>query len=145
MTLEEVNNLWKVDSVIDESNLVGAAAAIPKLHNKYYMLYVQEILRTKKLKKELKVLEREKTEWLNGSMSKEDLDEKGWAPNKLRIIRGDIDKYLESDKDIITLSLKIDYYEGIAKYLEDIVRQINNRNFMITNMINWTKFTAGSN
>lgn len=143
MHLEPLNEMWKVDAVIDEGNLVGAAAAIPKLHNKYYMLFVQELLRAKKLKKDLKVLERAKTEWLNGSMSQEDLEERGWKPNPLRILRADIDKYLESDKDIIELSLKIDYYEGVTKYLEDIVRQINNRNFVIKSMIDWAKFTSG--
>jgi len=144
VNLDELNESWKKDGVIDEGNLVGAAAAIPKLHNKYYMLYVTEILRVKKLKKDLKILEREKTEWLNGSMSKEDMDERGWKPNPLKIVRQDIDKYLESDRDIITLSLKIDYYEGIAKYLEDIVKQINTRNFVIKSMIDWAKFTAGA-
>ena len=144
MTLEELNALWKVDCVIDEGNIVKEAARIPQLHNKYYMLYMKELLRTKKLKKDLKVLQRDKTEWLNGSMSKEDLDERGWQVNRLKIVRQDIDKYLESDKDVIELSLRIDYYEGLAKYLEDIVKQVHNRNFMLTNIINWAKFTSGA-
>ena len=143
MTLEELNALWKVDCVIDEGNIVKEAARIPQLHNKYYILYMKELLRTKKLKKDLKVLMRDKTEWLNGSMSKEDLDGRGWPVNRLKIVRQDIDKYLESDKDVIELSLRIDYYEGLAKYLEDIVKQVHNRNFMLTNIINWAKFTSG--
>ena len=143
MTLEELNALWKVDCVIDEGNIVKEAARIPQLHNKYYMLYMKELLRTKKLKKDLKVLMRDKTEWLNGSMSKEDLDERGCQPNRLKIVRQDIDKYLESDKDVIELSLRIDYYEGLAKYLEDIVKQVHNRNFMLKSIIDWARFTAG--
>ncbi len=142
MTLEELNAMWKVDCVIDEGNIVKEAARIPQLHNKYYMLYMKELLRTKKLKKDLKVLQRDKTEWLNGSMSKEDLDDRGWQPNRLKIVRQDIDKYLESDKDVIELSLRIDYYEGLAKYLEDIVKQVHNRNFMLKSIIVWTRFTS---
>ena len=141
--LEQINEMWRVDCVIDEGNIIREAARIPQLHNKYYMMYLQELLRTKKLKKDLKVLQRDKTEWLNGSMSKEDLDERGWQVNRLKIVRQDIDKYLESDKDVIELSLRIDYYEGLAKYLEDIVKQVHNRNFMLTNIINWAKFTSG--
>ena len=143
MDLETLNDMWKEDCEIDESNLIKEAARIPKLHNKYYMLYVKELLRVKKMKKDLKTLERDKVEWLNGTMSKEDLDLRGWKPNQLKILRQDMDKYLESDSDIVTLSLKIDYYEGITKYLEDIVKQVNTRNFIITNMIAWNKFTAG--
>jgi septum formation topological specificity factor MinE len=68
---------------------------------------------------------------------------RGWRPNPLKILRKDVNKYIESDKDIINLSLKIDYHMQIANYLEDIIKQINNRNFMIRAAIDWVKFQSG--
>lgn len=144
MTLEELNNLWEKDAKIDENDLIRESSRIPVLHNKYYNLYMKEFLRIKKLRKDLKVLERNKIEWLNGTMAQEDLEQLGWKPNPRKILRQDLDKYLDSDRDVIELSLRIDYHEGLAKYLEDIIRQVNNRNFVIKSIIDWTKFQAGS-
>jgi hypothetical protein len=145
MTIEEINSMWAEDAKIDESNIGRESAKIPELHNKYYLMYVKEALKSRKLKSDLKELEKAKTEYYNGSMDQEELKLRGWKPNPLKILRQDIDKYIESDKDIIQLSLRIAYHDSTAKYLEDIVKQINNRNFIIKNIIDWAKFTNGSN
>lgn len=144
MTLEEIEAEWGADSKIDEANLVREAARIPKLHHKYYMFYVKEGLRVRKLKADLKVLQRDKYDWYLGTMAEEDLKERGWKPNPRKIIRSEVDKYIDSDKDIVELSLKIDYFASVEKFLEDIIKQISNRNFIISNIVNWSKFTAGA-
>lgn len=145
MDIEEINKMWANDCKIDETNLGGEAAKIPQLHSKYYRLYINSSLKVKKLRADLTMLEKAKFEYYNGSMSEEELKERGWKPNPLKIIRTDINRYIDSDKDIINLSLNIDYHLSIANYIEDILRQINARNYMITNAINWAKFQQGIN
>ena len=143
MTLEEINEMWAVDARISETDLGGEALKIPKLHNKYYTLYVKEALRVKKLKADLKELEMAKYEYYTGTMAEEDLKARGWKPNPLKIMKSEVSRYIESDKDVIATSLKIDYHSSTASYLEDIVRQINNRNFIIKSAIDWAKFQSG--
>lgn len=143
MNLEEVNQMWSIDCKIDETNITQESKKIPVLHNKYYTLYVKEHLRTKKFRSELVELERAKFEWYAGTLSQEELIERGWKQNPLKILRSDINKHVESDKDIITLSLKIDYHASIEKYLEDIIKQINTRNFILKNIIEWERFRSG--
>jgi hypothetical protein len=143
MTLEEINEMWAKDAKIDETNLGSEATKIPQLHNKYYMLYSQEALRMRKYKSELKELEFAKYEYYTGTMTEDELKTRGWKPNPLKILRTDVNKYIECDKEIIRISLKIDYHMQIANYLEDIIRQINSRNFMIKSAIDWAKFQAG--
>ena len=143
MTLEEINEMWAKDAKMDETNLGSEALKIPQLHNKYYMFYSKEALRLRKCKAELKELEFAKYEYYIGTMTEEDLKERGWKPNPLKILRTDVNKYIECDKDIINLSLKIDYHMQMANYLEDIIKQINSRNFMIKSAIDWVKFQAG--
>lgn len=145
MDIEDINKMWAEDSQLDQTNLVGETARIPLLHNKYYMMYVKEALKVKKMKSDLKELEKAKIEYYNGSMDEAELRQRGWKPNPLKILRQDLDRYVESDKDIIVSSLKIAYHESAAKYLEEIVRQLNNRNFLVKNMIDFMKFTSGSN
>ncbi len=143
MTLEELNEMWAKDAKIDEASLGSEATKIPQLHNKYYMFYSKEVLRLRKYKADLKELEHAKFEWYTGSLAEEDMKARGWRPNPLKILRADVNKYIESDKDVINLSLKIDYHMQLANYLEDIVKQINSRNFIIKSAIDWAKFQAG--
>ena len=143
MDLEELNKLWAADCKIDETDISREARRIPEMHNKYYMLYVKSALRVKKLKADLVELEKAKVEYYNGSMDQAELQQRGCKPNPLKILRQDLPRYIESDKDVVSLSLKIDYHLSIANYLEDIVKQINNRNFILNNIISWEKFRAG--
>ncbi len=143
MQIDDYEKMWEADCKIDETNLVGESARIPMLHSKYYKLYYRAAMKATKLRYELKELERLKTEYYNGSISEEDLKKHNWKPNPLRIMKAEIARYIESDKDIIELCLKIDYYSSMAKFLEDIIKQINNRNFIIKNMIDMLKFSSG--
>jgi hypothetical protein len=145
MDLEEINKLWAKDCKIDEGDISREARRIPEMHNKYYMLYIKAGLKVKKLKADLAELEKAKTEYYLGTMDQSELLQRGWKPNPLKILRPDLPKYIESDRDVIDLSLSIDYYLSIANYLEDIIKQINNRNFLLSNIINWERFRAGGN
>lgn len=143
MSTEDISEMWAVDCKIDETNLAGESKKIPELHNKYYTLYYKEALRVKKLRYDYKELELAKREWLDGSMAEEDLRERGWKPFQKKVIRQDVDKYIQADKDIINLSLKIDYHSTRANFLEDIIKTIHSRNFIIKNMIEVIKFQHG--
>ena len=135
--------MWAKDAPIDETNLVGESKRIPSLHSKYYSKYYEEALRVKKLRADLAQMKRDKMEYYGGSMAEEDLRERGWKPFQLKVLRNDLDKYIISDKDIIKLSLKIDYHSIRANYLEDIIKSIHSRNFVIKSMIDVMKFQSG--
>ena len=144
MKLEEIYELWAKDGEIDETNISSESANIPKLHNKYFQMYVTEGLRLKKLKADYKKLYKLKTEYYKGELDIEELKEYGWSPQPLKILRQDIPTYLESDDDVINLSLKIGLQEAVVEYLESIIRQINSRNFYLKNIIDWERFRTGA-
>jgi hypothetical protein len=143
MSTDDISEMWSKDCKIDESNLAGESKRIPELHNKYYTLYYKEALKVMKLRYDYKELELAKREWLDGSMAEEDLRERGWKPFQKKVIRQDVDKYLQADRDIINLSLKIDYHSTRANFLEDIIKTIHSRNFIVKNMIDILKFQHG--
>lgn len=140
---EEIDKIWAEDKSIDITNLTKSITDIPELHHKYYIMYNKYHMKTMKLRSDLIMLIQKKTEYYNGSISEEDLKLLGWKPNPLRIIKTDINKYVEADVDVQMLSLKIGMYAAAEKQLEEILRQINNRNFLIKNIIEHNKFTAG--
>ena len=143
MDTNDIAAIWAADSPIDETNLLGESKRIPSLHSKYYNLYYREVLRVKKLKAEYKELEMDKRNWYDGSMAEEDLREKGWKPFQRKVTRNDLDKHIQADKDVIKLSLTIDFHTANANYLEDIIKTIHSRNFVIKNMIDILKFQSG--
>jgi len=143
MDTNDISTIWASDAPIDETNLVGESKRIPLLHSKYYNMYYREVLRVKKLKAEYKELEMDKRNYYDGSMAEEDLRERGWKPFRLKVIRNDLDKYIQADKEVIKLSLTIDYHTANANYLEDIIKTLHSRNFIIKNMIDILKFQAG--
>jgi len=143
MSTEDISELWSKDAPIDETNLISESKKIPELHSKYYNLYFKEVLRVKKLKADYKELEMLKREYYDGSMDEETLKERGWKPFQLKVLRSDVDRYIQADSDIINISLKIDYHAARANFLEDIIKTIHSRNFVIKNMIDVLKFQHG--
>ena len=77
-------------------------------------------------------------------MDSDELKEYGWSPQPLRILKSDIPTYIDADKDVVEASLKIGVQEAKVEYLESIIKQINNRNFILSNIINWEKFRTGA-
>ena len=143
MDTNDISALWAVDCIIDETNLVGEARRIPQMHSKYYNLYYKEVLRVKKLKADYTSMHMLKREYYDGSMSEDELKRNGWRPYQLKVLRNDLDKYIQADKDIIRLSLTVDFHTANANYLEDIIKTLHSRNFIIKSMIDVLKFQAG--
>jgi hypothetical protein len=76
-------------------------------------------------------------------MSQEELDSRGWQPFALKILRQDIDLYLNSDTDLIKLQQKTQYQKEKVALLEEVVKELNTRHWKIRNAIEWRKFTNG--
>ena len=77
-------------------------------------------------------------------MCEEDLEERGWEPLALKVLRADVPKYVEGDKDIIKHLIQIADQREKVLLLNSIISTINNRSYIITNAINWKKFTNPS-
>jgi hypothetical protein len=76
-------------------------------------------------------------------MSKENLDDWGWQPFDLKILRQDLAIYIDSDEHLVKLKNKINYQKEKIDYLESVLKSLNNRNWIIRNAIEWRKFING--
>jgi len=144
MKIEELYEMWSKDCEIDQTNISSESANIPKLHNKYFRVYMEEGLRLKKLRSEYKQLKLLKEQYYKGELDQTELDENGWQPQPLKILRQDIPTYIEADNDIINASLKIGMQEEKVGYLESIIKQINNRGFQLKTIVDWERFRTGA-
>jgi len=87
------------------------------------------------------MMKREKWEYYTGKADASVYAEK---PFDLKILRTDIDKYLDSDEDLQKQKQKVDYLSTTVDFLDRTIRQIGNRGFTIKNAIDWRKFTSGA-
>lgn len=146
VNVEQIIEMWKVDSQIDEMNLDEASRDSANLHSKYLELLTVSKLQKKKLEMEFDTLLKNKWLWYNGKMSKKEMDDLGWNydPLKgLRVMKGDMEKFYNSDEDIQKKKAKIDYQKILIDTLEEIIQNIRWRHTNIKNMIEWRKFVSG--
>lgn len=144
MKLTELHDEWAIDAEIDKSNLDEVARNVPKLHARWMRHYSEERSLYRKLKAQQQVLRRDKFEWFRNSITEERRTELGWAePQAKRIDRSDVDMYLNADAEMQTLVQQIDLQETKLKFIEDVIKQINNRNFLLKTMVEYLRFTQG--
>ena len=144
MTVEEIFELWDVDSEIDRTELGNEALKTSKLHNKYFKIFTNERLVLRKLNEKKKQLKLLKFEYFTGVLDEETLKERGWSPNPKRIIRGDTEMYIEADQEMVDLNLRIAYQQEKIELLDSIIKTIGSRNFNITNAVKWEQFKVGA-
>jgi hypothetical protein len=143
MKLEEIQSLWEKDSVIDRSELGEESLKIPQLHSKYYKIYSDERMSLRKLDYQYINLKIQKYSYYYGSMSEEELKERGWEPNPLKILKSDIPMYIESDSDIIAIQAKIDMQKEKVEFVESVIKTFSTRGYQIKSAIDWAKFQVG--
>jgi hypothetical protein len=144
MNLEEIRKMVSADVVMDKTELDIESMKTPQLHNKYLVLHSDEKLILGKLQNDFNVLKRNKWLYYTGKISQEELEDMGWEPFDLQILKTDIDKFIESDEDIIKLSNRILLQKEKVNYLENVIKIINNRQWSIRSTIDWLKFTNGT-
>lgn len=140
MRFDELEQMVSIDLKIDDTELDLESIRTPQIHNKYLKLYTQFCLQLKKIKDDRKILYRKKWEYYTGKASPEEYKEN---PFDIKVLRADLDIYLDSDTELQELGQKEEYMKSMVDYTERVLKEINNRNWTIRNTIEWKKFIHG--
>ena len=143
MKLEEIQELWNRDREIDISELATESIRIPQIHDKYLKIYIDEKIKLRKLQLNLAKISKMKSDYYSGRMSQEELDRLEWQPFLVKVLKGEVNSYVESDDDIIKLKETIALMEEKINYIDSVIRMINNRGFQIKSAIDWIKYKDG--
>ena len=133
--------MWNKDAKIDIDNLHTESLNIPILHAKYYDLYNNLKLLKAKAEQQRKNIRHERYEYFSGKADPE-VYVKDPFPKKIRD-KDTMAKYLDADERLSGVSLKVEYYDVMLKYIEEILKQISNRTYQIKNSIEFMRFNAG--
>jgi hypothetical protein len=148
MKLKDIESMWANDAHIDITHLQTEAANVPVLHSRYVNIYIEEKLQLAKARADLAELKLEKYEfYTNPPTNPTDwkrYEDMGWElPAKGKILKGEVERYLDGDKHIVKKSLEISVHLEKVELLKSILHTINNRNWTIKNIIEDRNFMHG--
>jgi hypothetical protein len=146
MNLDAVLQEWKKDCEIEFNQLDVSSQETPRLHAKYLELLSNARMKLKEIEFNQKLLLKDKWLYYQGKMSREEIEAKGWNPdpfNGLKILKGELDYYYNSDPEIMKSEAKITYMQELISVLKEIVDNIKWRHSTIGNMIRFRQFEAG--
>jgi|TARA_B100001059_G_scaffold180147_1_gene180894 hypothetical protein len=141
MDLEQLQDLADKKLKINDTELDLESLKTPQLHNEFLKHLTKFKLMLSRAETEYNVLKKDKWEYYTG---KADASVYALKPFDLKILRTDIDKYLDADIDLQKAKQKVDYLETTVDFLDRTIRQIANRGFAIKNAVDWRKFTSGA-
>lgn len=141
MLVDDLLKEVEQDSVIDKDNPISTTVAIPHLVSKYYRYLQIESSLLRSLELELDKLNKELFNYYSGHASDEVYKEKGFFDRKL--LKEDLKMYVAADPAMIKIQGRIYNQSFKVKIIEDFIKQLNNRNFLVRNIIEWTKFING--
>ena len=141
MDLEQLQELADKKLKINDTELDLESLKTPQLHNEFLKHLTKFKLMLSRAETEYNILKKDKWEYYTG---KADASVYAQKPFDLKILRTDIDKYLDADIDLQKAKQKVDYLNTTVDFLDRTIRQISNRGFTIKNAIDWRKFTSGA-
>ena len=141
MDLEKLQEQADKDLKINDTELDLESLKTPQLHNQWMKHLTKYKLMLSRAETEYSILKKDKWEYYTG---KADASVYAQKPFDLKILRTDIDKYLEADEELQKAKQKVDYLSTTVDFLDRTIRLISNRGFTIKNAIDWRKFTSGA-
>jgi len=145
MNLDDILAQWGQDCEIDH-RLDECSRDTPKLHAKYLGYLTQTKLLLKREEAKQQTLLKSKFLWYNGKMCQEDVEALGWNPDPfdgLKVMKGDMSYYYDSDPEIQASEAKVVYYKTMHDTLKEILDTLKWRHQTIGNIIRWKAFEAG--
>ena len=146
MDLKYILEEWAKDSVIERTALDETSRATPSLHAKYLQWLPEAKLAKKRAEFKQKTLLKKQWLYYNGKMDRESIETLGWEPDPfdgLKIMKGEMDYYYDSDPEIQQSEEKVQYWKTVIDTLTEIVNNLNWRHQTISNIIRWKQFEAG--
>ena len=144
MKIDDIIDMWQSDVKIDETELSRESLNIPLLNGKYLKYFSQERLKLRAQKMKQKQLQQRLMDYYRGDLNNpEDLAELGREPYPYKRLKQEVNYYVESDSEMVQLNTKIAYQQEMVDILEEIIKAINTRGYVIKNSLDFLRFTSG--
>lgn len=148
MKLEEIQIEWETDSNIDISDLRGESVRTLTLHSKYHNILNSEKIRQYTLEEQMASHIQNISKDVSDDDVIPDFDtiRVNYQIEKIKLRKRQKDEVkddIENDPTIREMRFKIFLQKEKVKFIESILKLINNRTFIIKNIIDENKFQNG--
>lgn len=141
MLIDDLYTQIAKDFVIDSTDLIKESSKSADLFVKYIRMFSEESLKYEMMENKKKELLIKKRDYYAGNGTPEEYKVKPF-PLKLKTDTA-INKYVESDPDIIKYDQKILIQKQIVSILKECMDEIKRRSFNIKNIVDYTRFING--
>jgi hypothetical protein len=143
MILDELKNEVQRDLKLDDTELDSEALKNPLIHGKYIkQLFDGKLVKSKRLS-EMKMLRRDLWLFYSGKASDEEYQKYPHFDPNMKILKQDINMWIEADERFQELQLKIDLIDAKIEYINNAIKGVNDRGWAIKNAIEWRRFING--
>ena len=147
---EQIKEQWNKDTVIDfqfkdkqySEDLARLALEIPFPHNKYLNHYTDISQIKTSLEFEHRRLIKDKREYYGGEADARIYADKPFG-NSIKTSEK-MKVYMESDSDLISVEANLKFIDQMRFFLDQVMKQISNRGFLLKSAIEWEKFINGN-
>lgn len=143
MNIAEIEDEWQKDSQLDIADLAYESQKTASLHSKYYRYYREFAKEYDKMKTIRARLLKLKTEYYLGQLDRETLEKRGWKQFQKTLLKTELPTYIAADDDMIKCELQLAELDNAVKFLESIIKSINNRGYHVRNVLEFLKFKNG--
>ena len=141
MNIEEIRDAIAADLKIDRFNLIDETSRTPQLFSKYLAIYMDEKLKLRRFKRKYYEMYVDRREFYMGQKSDDIYNNEPWDK---KVLRQDVDIYLDADPKLQDLTDKISFQEAIVDMLERTLKEITGRNYQIKSMVDLIRFESGA-
>jgi len=144
MKLEDIYDMWEKDAKYDDLALDADSLNISSLHAKYNRLLseTRSQLRSVMIKKKSHYSTL-RDYYLGNLNNPEDLERINRAPFLNKVLKNEVQGYIDSDGDLIRIDERIALLEEKVEVIMEIMKCIHKRGYDIKSAIEWRKFTNG--
>ena len=128
------------DLKINDSELDLESIKTPQLHNQYLKHLTKFKLMLSRAEGDLYNTKRNLWEYYTG---KADASVYAQKPFNIKLLRQDVDQYIQSDEEYIKAKQKVDYLQTTVDFLDRVLRSLNSRTWDIKNAVEWNKTQSG--
>ena len=140
MNINELKEMCDKDCKIDITDLDGYSVSIPELSNKYHQLAYLEKNHLRYIQSEYKIIKLARWKYYSGKADPEEYEDE---PFDLKVLKNDMDMFLDGDVKVLLIKNKMEEQEEKIKLINETAKVIQNASFNISNTIKWKKFLSG--
>jgi hypothetical protein len=144
LTLAELKAEWSIDCNINKDDIGLESIKTASLHAKYINEWASYKSRQVKLASDFAAMRKLRTRYYRGELTQAELIENNWEQYQgVKLPKTETETFLAGDAHLIDLNNKLEYCRLTIGYLDQVLKLIYNRSFLIRDYIEDRKFQMG--